>query len=600
MSINSDKDTYLRGKLWAGERLLWAGQPDAPAAALSMGTRSLLAVGVFLAPVVFELASRWSEAEFFWRSHVPLPAAIGQICLFLLALAPPIAAIAVFLWTLSLVYAVTDQRLIVLGPGKLRYFLPAEIEKVAIKRRRGGGGDVLFTEELIASKDGPRRIRKGFQHLRDAELVFGLVRDWHEWHKSGKDPNGFPCIPDSAPEPEGMASDRVMETGTGPFAWLSPVVGLVAVTLALVSLFLDERGVTTLLLIGTLLGLLAVGGGLSAGTRVVLAAVAVVPHLVVFAAGSGGQGVVVLNGLTPLASTRAWFWFLSGAGMAVLLTMVAFMGWRRTAGWLRIPAGKQEWRPARGAALFLRTLAVPAGAGVLITACVSFMGLANDFDRVERDSAERWRLRHMLYGDIALLQPGEIKGLAVHRRTGWWFFPPTNGRIEIKLVDGRAFKADVRGADSTERVNMLGATMGLAPGVVHAGRGATVPPVEALPSGAAERWTGIYEAFDPVDPSVRRQVIFVVLQGRLTGLEKLFWEDGYMEARVFRSVLLHEGDTATLSYDETVTVPGEAGKSAGPSRPRSEPEGSRERAVLMGDSLMLGPIEYKRMKEAGR
>lgn len=600
MSINRDKDTYLRGKLWAGEKLLWAGQPDARAAALSTGAMSLLAVGVFLAPVAFELPFRWSDAEFFWRSHVPLPAAIGQICLFLLALAPPIAAIAVFLWTLSLVYAVTDQRLIVIGPGKLRYFLPAEIEKVAIKRRRGRVGDVLFSEEWVASEDGPRRIRKGFQHLRDSEPIFALVRDWHEWHKSGRDPNRFPRIPDPPPEPEVMASDRIMETGTAPFAWLSPVVAFAAVTLALVSLFLDTRNVTTLLLTGVLLGLMAVGGGLSAGTRLGLSAIAVVPHLVVLAGGFGGQGVIVLNGLTPLASTRAWFWFLSGAGIAVLLTMVAFMGWRRAVGWLRIPAGKQEWRPARGGALFLRSLAVPAGAAVFITAGVSFLGLANDFDRVEQDSAERWRLRHMLYGDIALLQPGEIKELAVHRRTGWWFFPPTNERIEIKLVDGRAFKADVRGVDPTERVSRLGATMGLAPGVVHAGRGATVPPAEALPSGAAERWTGIYEAFDPVDPSVRRQVIFVVVQGRLTGLEKLFWEDGYMEARVFRSVLLRAGDTATVSYNEKITVPGKPGKPAGTSRRRLEPEGDRESAVLMGDTLMLGPIAYERMKEAGR
>lgn len=598
MSFNRDKDSYLRGKLWAGEKLLWAGQPDARAAALSTGTRSLLAVGIFLAPVAFRVAFGWSDAEFFWRSHVPLPVAMGQICLFLLALAPPIAAIAVFLWTLSLVYAVTDQRLIMLGPRKLRYFLPAEIGKVAIKRRRGRGGDVLFSEEWVASENGPRRIRKGFRHLRDAEPVFGLVRDWHEWHKSGKDPNGFPCIPDSAPE--GMASDRVMETGTAPFAWLSLVVALVAVTLSLVSLFLDTRGVTTLLLTGMLLGLLAVGGGLSAGTRVVLAAVAVVPHLVVFAAGSGGQGVVVLNGLTPLASTRAWFWFLSGAGMAGLLTMVAFMGWRRTTELLGLPPGKAEWRPLGAGTLFFRTLAVAAGAAVFLTAGLSFIGLANDFDLVERDSAERWRLRHMLYGDIAVLQPGEIKGLAVHRRTGWWFFPPTNERIEIKLVDGRAFKADVRGVDSTERVSRLSATMGLAPGVVHAGRGATVPPVEALPSGAAERWTGIYEAFDPVDPNVRRQVIFVVVQGRLTGSEKLLWEDGHVEVRVFRSVLLRAGDTATVSYSEKITVPGKPGKPAGTSRPQFEPEGSMERAVLTGDTLMLGPIAYERMKEAGR
>ena len=142
--------------------------------------------------------------------------------------------------------------------------------------------------------------------------------------------------------------------------------------------------------------------------------------------------------------------------------------------------------------------------------------------------------------------------------------------------------------------------MGLAPGLVHAGRGATVPPVEALPSGAAERWTGIYEAFDPVDPSVLRQVIFVVVQGRLAGSEKLLWEDGYVEARFFKNILLHEGDTATVSYGERITVPGKAGKSAGLSRPRFEPEGSRERAVLMGGTLMLGPIAYERMREAGR
>lgn len=144
-----DSHSMVQQELLAGERLVWAGQPDP--AALASTRWPIAAPGLFLA--LFSL---------FWlTTTLALPMSEGEGVPVAILLFFPLIGLVMLGFGLALLlsplrywrkakhmaYAVTDGRVLIAEPGRVLSFEPGDIQQLVRRDKGGGRGDLFFRQE---------------------------------------------------------------------------------------------------------------------------------------------------------------------------------------------------------------------------------------------------------------------------------------------------------------------------------------------------------------------------------------------------------------------------------------------------------------------
>jgi len=164
-----------------GERLLWAGTGSA-APRLPLGIQLHTTGGESAAgrAATTCFAIPWTAFALFWMAMASqaswlfamfgLPfVLIGLVMLFGPWLGPRLQRSGV-----TLVYAVTERRALILGDDGVQSFPPERLGHVQ-RRRRGALSDLIFARELEQSGGGVGQVERGFLGVADAEAALTVL-----------------------------------------------------------------------------------------------------------------------------------------------------------------------------------------------------------------------------------------------------------------------------------------------------------------------------------------------------------------------------------------------------------------------------------------
>jgi hypothetical protein len=178
----SQSKAVIQRELAAGESLLWSGRPDPV-----RSSRAAYGCWVFAVP--------WTAFSVFWMlmasgvlsGKLNLPFALFGLPFVLVGLGMLMAPRWAYASAKKTVYAVTNQRLIVMTEGRFRSvksFYADDIGSLERRERPDGTGDLIFAKRAWRDSDGDRRYSEtGFTGIRDVRSVEQLV---YETFKSEK------------------------------------------------------------------------------------------------------------------------------------------------------------------------------------------------------------------------------------------------------------------------------------------------------------------------------------------------------------------------------------------------------------------------------
>ena len=168
----------VRGELDTNETLLWCGQP-APGS-LAIRALPVTLFGVFF----FGFALFWMTMALKATRHA------GAFSIFFPLFGTPfllvgLAMLLAPLWAAmsakKTIYAVTDQRAIIMGIGRARSaqsFRPEDLTGFSHFERADGSGDVMFSNRMMPSQRGTVSfVPIGFQGITNVRHVEQLMRE---------------------------------------------------------------------------------------------------------------------------------------------------------------------------------------------------------------------------------------------------------------------------------------------------------------------------------------------------------------------------------------------------------------------------------------
>jgi len=190
----------VRAEMQPGEQLLWAGRPGA--AALVRSRQSFLWGGL----LVLAFSVFWEMGAWFEQVASPRPLFLLWGVPFILCGAGlALYAPASFWLARRMVYAVTDQRLIILhGFPHLRTesFWPADINILTVTERTDGRGGIIFRERVVRDHEGDSTtLRDGFFGIAAVCDVARLIDDLRR--------SGGKAVPEIAAIRSGDLPDRI-------------------------------------------------------------------------------------------------------------------------------------------------------------------------------------------------------------------------------------------------------------------------------------------------------------------------------------------------------------------------------------------------------
>lgn len=144
-----DLNAIAQGELSADERLVWLGQPSP--FVLARKRTGMILPGLFLMLLAITFLTVPTVTIFEKPGTVPFPFLIVFPVIGVIALGFGLAMLAspLLQWRLAgrTIYAVTDQRVLIIDPGSVQSFEPGDIQQLVRRDRGGGRGDLVFREE---------------------------------------------------------------------------------------------------------------------------------------------------------------------------------------------------------------------------------------------------------------------------------------------------------------------------------------------------------------------------------------------------------------------------------------------------------------------
>jgi len=172
----------LTSELKPDESIVWVGQPNP--AHFGRGTKPLYFIGLL------EIAGAGVCAMLAWRLFSNDTSRVGVLALAFMAFIQVVGAIVVFRFAMtvrrraeSTVYAISTRRAIVIEPpmvgsSHVRSYEAKDLERMTVRERPTGGGDILFHDE---PSDDPERVIPasafGFTAVDNVREVERLLRE---------------------------------------------------------------------------------------------------------------------------------------------------------------------------------------------------------------------------------------------------------------------------------------------------------------------------------------------------------------------------------------------------------------------------------------